>query len=475
MWGKPLIHKRRGVARLALYLTPVLALALGWTATRFFGGPLTGTDVQWRGVDYAEIESVQLLQQLLRFDTTHPDGSEIPAAEFLARQLEAAGIPAQLERLGPQNANVWGILEGDDRQALVLHNHLDTDPVRQPEQWLHPPFSGRIDLPFIYGRGAFDMKSYAIAQLMSVLEIARGGRRPQRSLIFLATGQEEIDSRLGTRWILARHPELAERFAAVITEGGAVEAVSLDEVKYWGTEIGQKRFVDIWVCDAGRQRLEELRQSLTARQPEPRPPSEAVARFFRTYSGSRDHHVIRRLTENPEELLQDPEADFLPQHLMALLRNEIVAFPVEEDPEGGFRMLVVLHLLPDADVDEAWDELLPDGLAGFSFTVDVPHGRSQFSSTDHEVFKAIERVMAKRHPEVEHGPLIIPFSATDARFFRAAGIPSFGFAPFWILSAEANKMKGVNERLPLPSFVEGVELYVELVEHLVLGDAAGSG
>lgn len=474
MLGKPLIHKRRGAARLALYLTPVVLSGLLWVLVSRLGRPVVGPDVLWGKIDYAEIESVQLLHEFLQFDTTHPYGNEIPAAEFLARQLEAAGIPAQVERLGPQNANVWGILEGEDPRALVLHNHLDTDPIRNPELWRYPPFSGTIDPPFIYGRGAFDMKSYAIAQLMSLLKIARDGHRPRRSLIFLATGQEETDSRLGTRWILRNHPELSERFSAVITEGGAVEAISVDRVKYWGTEIGQKRFIDIWVCDADRQRLETLRRSLLASQPELRPPSEAVARFFRAYSGSRDHHVIRRLTANPDKILEDPEADFLPQHLKALLRNEIVAFPVVEDPGAGYRMLVVLHLLPDADFEEAWAELLPDDLFGFAISVDVPHGPSRFSSTDHEVFRTIEEVMAEFHPEVEHGPLIISFSATDARFFRAAGIPAFGFAPFWILSAESNKMKGTNERLPLPSFVEGVELYQALVERLVLGGEAGA-
>ncbi|MEE8524188.1 MAG: M20/M25/M40 family metallo-hydrolase, partial [Thermoanaerobaculia bacterium] len=323
MWGKPLIHERRGAARLALYLTPVVLSGLLWALVSFLDRPLLGPDMLWGRVDYADIESVQLLHQFLQFDTTHPHGNEIPAAEFLARHLESAGIPARVERLGSRNANVWGILEGEDPRALVLHNHLDTDPVRQPELWRYPPFSGKIDPPFIYGRGAFDMKSYAIAQLMSLREIARSGRRPRRSLIFLATGQEEIDSRLGTRWILRNHPELAERFAAVITEGGAVEAISVDKVKYWGTEIAQKRFIDIWVCDADRQRLEVLRRSLIQRQPELRPPSEAVARFFRTYSGSRDHHVIRRLTADPDKTLQDPEVDFLPRHLKALLRNEI--------------------------------------------------------------------------------------------------------------------------------------------------------
>ena len=66
--------------------------------------------------------------------------------------------------------------------------------------------------------------------------------------------------------------------------------------------------------------------------------------------------------------------------------------------------------------------------------------------------------MKETYPEIVHGPLIVPWSATDARFFRAAGIPAYGFSPFWILSAEATKMKGANERIPVPSFLDGVKL-----------------
>ena len=468
MWGRSIIRKRRGAARLALYLLPVVLVAGALIFIKVAGRRGAGADFEWHGADYSQNEALLLLQEYLRFDTSHPDGNEIPAAEFLARQLEAAGIPATVERLGDKNANVWAILEGEDPRALVLHHHIDTDPVKNPELWRHGPWSGALYGPFVYGRGAFDMKSYAIAQLMSMVEIAKSGDKPRRSVIFLGTSDEESDSRLGTVWVLSQHPELTSRFDAVLTEGGAVEAVTLERVKYWGTEIGQKHFVDVWVCDADRRRLEALRQELNANQPEPRPPSPEVARYFRGYAPTRDHPTIRRMLENPEAMLEDPEAWFLPGHLKALLRNELAAFPVEADPEGGYRMRVILHLLPAAELDEAWSELLPDGLSSLALAVDEVHPPSGFSSPDHPVYRALHQQMRETYPDIVHGPLIVPWSATDARFFRAAGIPAYGFSPFWILSAEATKMKGANERIPVPSFLDGVELYSRVVRRLVM-------
>ena len=464
MLRRPLIKNHRGRARATLYLVPLVFLGLVW-GIRLLAGRFE-PDQGWHGVDLTGHEAVQLFREYLTYDTSYPDGNEIPGAEFLARQLEAAGIPTHLERLGSRNANLWAILEGADPQALVLHNHIDVEPAREPERWRHPPFSGAYEAPFIYGRGAFDMKNVAIAQLLSMLELKRSGEPLQRSLIFLATGDEERFSRLGTLRLIRQHPELVARFYAVLTEGGAVEATDLSQVKYWGTEFGQKRFIDIWVCDTSRDRLLALRQELLMRQAPPRPPAADIVRFLKGYSVTRTNPRFRRLLGQLET--ESANVAHLPPYYKAMTRNEIVAFPVEEDPEGGYVMRLILHLLPDIELDEGWDELLSDVLFGFSYTVEVPHEPVAGSPLDHPVFQTIHEFMGEILPEVTHGPLFLPWVATDARFFRQQGIPSYGYSPFWILSSDTLKMKGRNERMAATPLVEGVERYQQLVRRLVL-------
>ena len=425
-------------------------------------------DMSWHGVDFSKHEPVRLFREYLAIDTSYPDGNEIPAAELLARQLEAEGIETHLERLGSRNANLWAVIEGEDPQALVLHSHIDVEPAPEPEKWRHPPFGGVLEPPFIYGRGAFDMKSLGIAQLMSVLELKRSGQPLRRSLIFLATGDEERFSRLGTRWMIRHHPDLIARFYAVLTEGGAVEATDLTAVKYWGTEFGQKRFIDIWVCDERRGRLEALREEILAHSAPARPPSGQIARFLATYSSSRDNPLFRSLLAQPETMLLDADFQSLPPYLKAMIRNEIVAFPVTESPEGGYVMRLILHLLPDADLEEAWQELLPDGLSSYSYSVEIPHEPVVASPLEHPVFQTIQEYMGDVLPEITHGPLFLPWVATDARFFRQQGIPSYGYSPFWIVSSDTIRMKGRNERIPAGPFLDGVERYRELVKRLVL-------
>ena len=465
MLSKPLIQTNRRRARAALYLVPLLFVAVVGTTT-YIAGRLHPS-MSWHGVDFSDHESIKILREYLRIDSSYPDGNEIPAAEFLAAKLEAEGISVHVERLGRRNANLWAILEGDERQALVLHNHLDVEPAPEPETWLHPPFGGELDPPFIYGRGAFDMKSLAVAQLMSVIELERRGGRLRRSLIFLATGEEERYSRLGTRWLIRQHPELVSRFYAVLTEGGAVEATDLTEVKYWGTEFGQKRYVDVRICDRSRGRLEGLRTELLEREAPARVPSGLIGRFLQLYSPSRDNPVFQRLLARPERMLEQSAFETLPRYLKSMIRNELIAFPVEESPEGGHTMRLILHLLPDATLEEAWSELMPEGLWGYSYTVEVPHEPSVLSDLDHPVFQTIDQYMNDTLPKIDHGPLFLPWVATDARFFRQQGIPSYGYSPFWILSSDTIQMKGRNERIAAPPFLEGVDRYQELVRRLV--------
>jgi len=466
MLGKSLIKKNQRRARAILYLGPLLFFALVLLVT-YIAGRLN-PDMSWREADFSGNEALEIFREYLTFDSSYPDGNEIPAAEFLARALEAEGIETHVERLGTRNANVWGILEGDDPQALVLHNHIDVEPAAEPQAWRPPPFSGALDPPFVYGRGAFDMKSIGIAQLMSVLELKRQGKPLRRSLIFLGTGDEERFSRLGTRRFIDQHPDLLARFYAVLTEGGAVEANDLTEVKFWGTEFGQKRFVDIWVCDANARRLEALRKDLMQREAPMRPPSPEISSFLEIYSKTRRNPSFRKLLGQPEAMLESDDFPLLPPYYRAMLRNELVAFPVVEDPEGGYVMRLILHLLPTDTLDDGWRELLGEALADFDYTVEVPHGKVSPSPWDHPVFQTIHETMEDTLPKVPHGPLFLSWVATDARFFRHQGIPSFGYSPFWIVSSDTIKMKGRNERMAAQPFIEGVERYQQIVERLVM-------
>ena len=157
----------------------------------------------------------------------------------------------------------------------------------------------------------------------------------------------------------------------------------------------------------------------------------------------------------------------LPDYIQSMFRDEAVPFDVEEDPEGGYRMQIFLHLLPDTDFDEALTRILPDWLThGTAVHVGPPLGTADASSLDHPAFAALSEAVRKAYPETPVGPYFLPWSATDSRFFRAAGVASFGFSPFLIYSTDTFRVDSANERIELPGFIRGMELYEDAVRRL---------
>jgi acetylornithine deacetylase/succinyl-diaminopimelate desuccinylase-like protein len=468
-----LLRRQRFAARVALYASLVLAGLAAWGLVRALNRPMkTFASDRWNQMDYPNLPEVKLLQEYVRIDTTESTGSEVEGAKFLVRQLEGAGIPARLEILDGKHANVYALLEGKDPRPLVLHNHIDVSPV-DPEEWFHPPFEAHIDVPWMYGRGVFDMKSVAIAQLLAMIDLKKSGKPLERSVLFLATSSEERGSRLGVRRLIALHPEMVRGFWAVLTEGGAVEARTREEIKYWGTELGQKRFVDVILCGGDRQQLEDVREVLKERidrsYPEiPVRVTPEVRAYLESYGPTRDREDFREMLARPEETLLDP-ASFrkLPEYVRSLFRAEAVPFPVTEAPGGGYELVVKLHLLPRQELSEVMDDLLPRWITwGLAATIDEPPAARHGSPPDHPAFREIQEALEERYPGAPKGPWFLPWTATDSRFFRAAGVPSYGFSPFLIMNTDTLQVDRANERFALPAFVEGVGLYKDVVRRL---------
>jgi acetylornithine deacetylase/succinyl-diaminopimelate desuccinylase-like protein len=463
--------RRRQAARIALYGSLVLVGALTWGLVKILDvAPKARGAEDWTRRDYADLPEVKLLQKYAQIDTSETTGDELKGAEFLARQLAAAGIPYRIEKVGPRKANLYAWLVGKDSRPLVLHNHVDVSDV-DPKEWFSPPFEARIRLPWIYGRGVFDMKSVAIAQLLAMIDLKKSGRPLSHSVLFLATSSEERGSRLGVRRIIQLHPDMVRNFWAVLTEGGVVEARTRDEIKFWGTEFAQKHYADLIVCSDDAQRLEDLRKTLKEIGPtvtDLRLTPEARA-VFETYGPTRDRKELRDMMGNLEDAMGDVKSfRKLPNYIQSMMRDEAVPFKVREAPGGGYEMEIKFQLLPGEDLAAVREKLVPGWLTfGLTTMIDDPQSARAGSPLDNRVFQTIETTLRDAYPDAPVGPYFLPWTATDARFFRAMGVPAYGFSPFLLMSTDTLQVDQANERFAVPAFADGVELYKKLVRRLV--------
>ena len=137
------------------------------------------------------MEPVRLLRDYVRIDTRQERGEQEGAA-FLKRLFDCDGIETEIVCPAPRRCSLLARLPGRRREgALLLLNHIDVAPA-DPSAWTEaPPFEGAIQRGYLYGRGAYDMKSLAIAQALALRNLKRLGIVPRSDILFLAEADEE--------------------------------------------------------------------------------------------------------------------------------------------------------------------------------------------------------------------------------------------------------------------------------------------
>ena len=134
--------------------------------------------------------SIELTQELVRFNTINPPGAERPCAERLAGLLEGAGFAVELVPFGEGRAQILARLGGtSDRLPLGFTGHIDTVPLgAQP--WSVDPFAADIADGKLYGRGSSDMKSGVAAFVTACMAHADRLANTPGVLLVITAGEE---------------------------------------------------------------------------------------------------------------------------------------------------------------------------------------------------------------------------------------------------------------------------------------------
>jgi acetylornithine deacetylase/succinyl-diaminopimelate desuccinylase-like protein len=85
----------------------------------------------------------ELLQRLIRFNTTNPPGNERECVEWIDQVLRDGGYETKILAKDPERPNLLARLKGrDEAPSLLLYGHVDVVPV-EGQNWQHPPFEGK--------------------------------------------------------------------------------------------------------------------------------------------------------------------------------------------------------------------------------------------------------------------------------------------------------------------------------------------
>jgi acetylornithine deacetylase/succinyl-diaminopimelate desuccinylase-like protein len=433
--------------------------------------------IDWTGY---QDETVKLLQEYLRIDTSNPPGNELKAAEFFHNLFDKAGIENTVYEYAPGRANIYAILKGDGTlRPLILLNHMDV--VRaDPKNWRAPPFAGEIVDGELYGRGAEDMKDEGLLQAMVMVIAAREHLPLKRDLIFLATADEEVaDS--GSAWILAHHPELVANAEYLITEGGS-NLIDPDRKTFCGIGVAEKapywlRLVatgpgghgSIPLADSAPDRLARAMCRVVNWQT-PIHLLPSVEEFFRQISTTKKEPLaskfrrIRRSLKNPA-FVKMITAD---ENYNYMLRDTISLTVMKGSqqtnviPDTAYCELDV-RLLPGEDPG-VFREEMRRVIADPKIRIELigQFRAPNSSSTGTMLFHLMEEVVHKYDPRALVAP-VLDSGYTESQMYRPLGISAYGFTPVVVSPEEEDTQHAANERVPVDPVRRGVKILYELV------------
>jgi acetylornithine deacetylase/succinyl-diaminopimelate desuccinylase-like protein len=454
-------------------------------------------------------ETVDLLRELIRFDTINPPqpGSGKPNADETAllrhvkSLLAADGIPSEIYESAPGRGNLVARLKGSGaRRPVLLMAHVDVVNVDRT-QWEVDPLSGEVKDGFIWGRGALDDKDDAAVFTQVIRSIKRSGRMLSRDLILMLNADEESSGTYGARWMVEHHWDQIE-CEFVISEGGS-SLLGDGGVAQYGFETAEKVYNDFRlfipgesghssvpvqrnaVYEAGRllsrietyrtpiRLIETTRASLEGLATAPR--GVVWGQEYLKKAAEGDVEAATRLAQNPRFNAQ-LRSTVVPTMVKGGIRENVL--PPDVEINFNARLLpgdriddLIRDLMAHAGITryqlveggeaevEKWkrDRKGPDiGVFLVDRGVDAPP-----SSMDTDLYRAL--VLTARR--ISPAAVVIPrmsTGATDLRFFRMKGVPCYGISPCPVGEVEESTPHHHNERVRVESVKMGLRFVREL-------------
>jgi len=440
----------------------------------------------------ADGEVIELLQHLIRNacvnDGTAASGHEDRSADALHALLEGPGLDLQTFEPVPGRTSLVARIEGQDRSAptVLLMGHTDVVPAN-PDGWERDPFAAELVDGEVWGRGAIDMLNLTASMAVATRRLARSDWRPKGSLVYLAVADEEALGTHGAEWLTNHTPD-AVAADYVITESGGIPMPSPAGTKL-PILVGEKGTYWCRLTVAGTpghasQPFRTDNAVVTA--------AEVVRRLASYQPGASIHETWRRFVEGmgfpaemAQRLLDDGAITDLCYELpLGLARQAHACTHTTIAPtivQGGTKTNVIpdrvdleldIRTLPGQSGDDI-RSMIEDALGDLADRVTIS-GISDDPSTaspiETPLFDALQRVAGRLHP----GAGLVPFftvGATDARFFRRLGIPSYGFGLFserLTFEQYATMFHGDNERVDVDSLRLSTELWQALARDVLL-------
>jgi acetylornithine deacetylase/succinyl-diaminopimelate desuccinylase-like protein len=418
-----------------------------------------------------------ILREVVEIDTTLKTGSS-KAAQAMAARLKAAGFQERdliVDGPTPAHLNVIARLRARSsaQKPVLFIAHLDVVEARRAD-WSVDPFTLLEKDGFFYGRGTSDMKSEVADAVANFVRLKKEGFVPSRDLILALTDDEEGGDFNGVDWLLTQHREWIDAEYAINLESGGGAIIK-----------GRKTILKIQTADKAYLTFElEVRNkgghsSLPTRE-------NAIYRLSRglvklsddrfpvklnqTTRAYLDHLAVteparandlKAVAAEPTDLAAAERLAGASPHLNAMMRTTCVATELagghaENALPQSAKATVNCRLVPGdepAQVEGHLKAVLDDP------EIAIKRLTQDSFSTLTPLSPALEKVVSDLGQRMWPGVVVTPSmsaGASDSRYLRRAGIPTFGVCGLFEDSDDV-RAHGKDERIGTHELDEAVE------------------
>jgi len=423
-------------------------------------------------------DAISICQTLIRIPSVNygdGKGDEAAVAAKVVELLLEAGIDSEIFESAPGRCNVIAHIKGVDekRPGLVVHGHLDVVPANA-DDWSVDPFSAEIKDGMIWGRGAVDMKNMD-AMIIAIFRMwARKGIKPPRNIVLAFFADEEAGSLFGSRWMVAKHPEVFKGCSEAISEVGGFSVTVAGDKRLYFIEAAQKGIHWMRLSASGRAGHGSMMN-----------PENALTRLSEAVSKVGSYEWPQRYTKTVKVLFNKiaevtgkkyDEKDLRPllREIGPMARMIGATLQNTANPtmlEAGYKANVIPQsasavidgrFLPglENELNQTIKEII-----GPDITVEtITHDIALEVDFEGDLVESMNRSILAFDPEGIPVPYLMS-GGTDNKALSELGIIGYGFSPLQ-LPSDLDFMAlfhGVDERVP----VEGIKFGVNVLEEFL--------
>ncbi len=453
----------------------------------FFSAPaiakVISTDFRQAAMNIRKILSVAVEK-----DTTNPPGNEAKLTSYLASMLRKKGISVREFEFAPGRKNLVARLKGSSKtlKPILLLAHLDVVGT-DFQSWTLPPHHLSEKDGFLYGRGVFDDLAMAAASIEILALLKKENFKPLRDIVVALTGDEESGG-TGLLDLLKKDPKIGD-VGIVLNEGGGPVLNKFGEVRWLNIEAGEKTYQDYAIIAKGvaghssrpttenalirlTHALEQIskmtfpprllpitRTFFEEKEKKEKPEVAKAIKAILAAEGPLPESAIKSLQVRPGYLAL-LTSTCMPTLIAGGLRAN--ALPSEA------RATVNCRILPDEEPELIRQKLIQAiNDSDVEVTREKSMGSAKASPLTGGGISLIQKVAHEFWPDASVVPAL-QLGMTDARHFRALGVPAYGINPFPMNGDDHSRTHGADERIPISSLGPGVEFYYQLVKKLAM-------